>query len=165
MESVVVLTNRLRALLIDQCGAKPSLATLHKTFTAYQNERKPRMKHIMEYSSLITSVQAWRNPLYKFLACWVLPLQRDRAIADDLGTTIREAPKLDFVSVKKSELGRLKWQDEERETAKPIGDMNTKRSSGGMLAQLMSTLVAIGMVVFAAQSLQPSLFVTATLDN
>ncbi|KAL8662412.1 MAG: hypothetical protein Q9202_004733 [Teloschistes flavicans] len=58
MESVVVLCNHLRQMMVHQCGARPSPATLRNTVAAHQDERKPRMKHIMEYSSLITSVQA-----------------------------------------------------------------------------------------------------------
>lgn len=58
MESIVVLCNHLQQMMVDQSGAKPSLATLNKAFAAYQTERQARMMHIMDYSSLITNVQA-----------------------------------------------------------------------------------------------------------
>lgn len=43
------------------------------------------MKYIMEYSSMTTYVQAWRNPLYRSVGGWVLSLQPDGALADQLG--------------------------------------------------------------------------------
>lgn len=46
----------------------------------------------MDYLSMITNFQARRTPLYKFVANWVLPLQPDRAVADQLGEIIRDAP-------------------------------------------------------------------------
>ena len=159
MESVVVLCNHLRQMMVNQNGAKPSLATLNKTFAAYQTERLARVKHIMEYSSLITNVQAWRTPLYKFVANWVLPLQPDRAVADQLGEIIRGAPKLDFVDVADFASGRLPWKDgnnkaEEQKKSKIVGG-GPSSSWLAQLAQIMSAAMAIGMVVFAAQYFRP----------
>lgn len=164
MESVVVLCNHLQQMIADQSGAKPSLATLNKTFAAYQTERKARVKHIMDYSSLITNVQAWRTPMHKFLANWVLPLQPDRAVADQLGEIIRDAPKLDYVDVAGFASGRLAWKDEIRQAEKQKKKQRT--ASGGsssrgfvQLLQMMSAAVAVGMIVFAAQYLRPLLTV------
>ena len=171
MESVVVLCNHLHQMMLDQCGAKPSLATLNKAFAAYQTERKARMKHIMDYSSLITNVQAWRNPLYKFVATWVLPLQPDRAVADQLGEIIRGAPRLKFVDVDGASFpsGRLSWMDEnenrkEAEKQKQMQMQKEKHKarnggSGGSLfahlTQMLSAAVALGLIVFLARYFRP----------
>ena len=114
MELVVVLCNHLRKMMGHHCGARPSMATMNKAFVAYQKGCEPRMRHIMDYSGLITKVQAWTTPLYKFIGVWVLPLQPDRAIADQLGEIIKGAPKLDFVNVRDFASGRLSWKDERK---------------------------------------------------
>ena len=155
MESVVVFCNHLRQMMGHQCGAKPSLATLNKTFAAYQRERQPRVKHIMEYSSLITSVQAWRTPFYKFIGTWVLPLQPDRAVADQLGEIIRGAPKLDFVDVQGFSSGRLPWKDEgPKNGLRTDGQNKNEGWLGKKLAlsgQMVSAALAFGVFVFIAQ--------------
>ncbi|KAL8911259.1 MAG: hypothetical protein Q9171_003557 [Xanthocarpia ochracea] len=155
MESVVVLCNHLRQMMGHQCGAKPSLATLNKTFAAYQRERQPRVKHIMEYSSLITSVQAWRTPFYKFIGTWVLPLQPDRAVADQLGEIIRGAPKLDFVDVQGFRSGRLPWKDEGPKKGLWTDCQNKNEGWFGkklaLSGQMVSAALAFGVFVFIAQ--------------
>ncbi|KAL9127723.1 MAG: hypothetical protein Q9217_003453 [Psora testacea] len=153
MESVVVLCNHIRQMMVNQCGAKPSLATLNKTFAAYQAERQPRMKQIMDFSSLITDVQAWRTPLYKFVATWVLPLQPDRAVADQIGEIVRDAPKLDFVDVGDFAKGRLTWKDEDREVQR--NQKIVMKSPGSALGGMMSAAAAIGMFVLMAQYIRP----------
>jgi len=158
MESVVVLCNHLRQMMVRQCHARPSLATLNKTFAAYQKDRQPRMQHIMEYSGLITHVQAWSNPLYKFVATWVLPLQPDRAVADQLGEIIRDAPKLDFVDVEGFASGRLPWKDDSRNMEKQKTRSRLRKDGLNrrlaLLWQTMSAAVVIGIFVFAARYLR-----------
>ena len=142
MESVVVLCNHLQQMIATQQGAKPSLSTLDRTFKGYQDERHARVKEIMELSGLITKVQAWETPFHKFLATWVLPLQSDRAIADQLGEIIRGAPKLDFVGGGGFARGRLEWKDEETVAKK-------NASYGiGFSSLLRASSAAVAIVVF-----------------
>lgn len=150
MESVAVLCNHLQQMMVDQCGAKPSLATLNKVFAAYQTETQARVKSIMDFSSLITNVQAWRNPLYKLMANWVLPLQSDRALADQLGEIIRAAPKLNFVDVADFPSGRLPWTDEDYQAEKQNkkkkkkqqkNETLSRRSYNWALAHLMRCII------------------------
>ena len=158
MESVVVLCNHLRQMMVHQCGVRPSMATLNKAFAAYQKECKPRMKHVMQYSSLITNVQAWRTPLYKFLGTWVLPLQPDRAVADQLGEIVRGAPKLDFVDVRDFPSGRLSWKDEisksEMQKVRSKGSRGRFNKVLALPLQMMSAALAICIFVFVAQHLR-----------
>ena len=153
MESVVALCNILRRMMVHQSGAKPSLATLNKAFAAYQKERRPRMQHIMEFSSMVTNAQAWRTPLYRFVATWILPLQSDRAVADQLGEIIMEAPKLDFVDVKNFTSGRLLWNNEgiqkEKQKNRPGKTGDRFQDWLALLAHMMSAVLAIGVFVFA----------------
>lgn len=97
--------------------------------------------------------------MYKFVANWVLPLQPDRAVADQLGEIIRDAPKLDFVEVADFASGRLPWKDENRKAKKqkkPKGVSGGLSSSGlAQLMQMMSAAVAVGMVVLVAQYFRP----------
>lgn len=138
MESVVVLCNHLQQMMVDQFGAKPTLVTLNKAIAAYQTEREARVKHIMDYSSLIKNIQAWRTPSYKFIANWVLPLQPDRAVADQLGEIINDAPKLNFVHVADFASGRLPWNDE---IHKPEKQKKQKRLSGGSSSGRLARLL------------------------
>ena len=73
------------------------------------------MKEIMDFSSLLTKLQAWDSVLLRFLATWVIPYQPDRRVADQLGDLIRKAPKLDFADVGPGfARGKLAWADEEK---------------------------------------------------
>lgn len=143
MESIVVLCNELRQMMITQCGAKPSLSTLNKSFAAYQSKRHARMKQIMDYSNLITKVQAWDTAFHKFVATWVLPLQPDRSVADDLGEIIRGASKLDFVSVENFAVGRLQWKDEHFKTL-----VGQKKGSGNSKHVGMVGILGVVALVF-----------------
>ncbi|PVH72165.1 FAD/NAD(P)-binding domain-containing protein [Cadophora sp. DSE1049] len=97
MESVVVLCNHLERMMKNK--ETPSSATIDKVFAAYQDERLDRMKQISNLSSFITRIQAWDSLWHRFLGTWVLPLQPDRAMADQMGEIMRGAPKLDFKNV------------------------------------------------------------------
>ncbi|KAL8911253.1 MAG: hypothetical protein Q9171_003551 [Xanthocarpia ochracea] len=99
MESVVVFCNHLHRTLAMHAGARLSRAALNSMFAAYQKEREPRINEVMQFSSMLTRLQAWDSVLLRFLATWVIPYQPDQRIADQMGELIRKAPKLDFVDV------------------------------------------------------------------
>ncbi|CAN8104628.1 unnamed protein product [Discula destructiva] len=111
IESVAVLTNHLRQLLVEQpAGTKPSAEQLEQTLSKYQEERKPRMNEIFKFSGEVTRAQAWANPWYKFMATWVVPLMPERTFGDYLGKIISAAPKLDFIEVGEFPSGRIPWK-------------------------------------------------------
>lgn len=112
MESVVSLCNHLNRLVnVESRGQRPSEEALARAFHAYQEERRPRMQEICEVSGLITRVQAWTSPLHWLLGNWVLPLQSDKAIANQLGEVVRTAPKLDYVSDMGFTSGKMPWKE------------------------------------------------------
>ncbi|KAL8847074.1 MAG: hypothetical protein Q9221_007861 [Calogaya cf. arnoldii] len=115
MESVVVLTNLLHRNLASSSPSKPSSHALTQVFQTYQDQRLPRMRHIMEFSRLITRTQAWDNWFLKMLSIWVLPYLPQRKLANDLGEIIRKAPMLDFVPLGDWEDGLMEWEDMKRE--------------------------------------------------
>ncbi len=116
MESVIVLCNHLHHTLAKHAGARPSKAALNSMFAAYQKEREPRMNEVMQFSSMLTKLQAWDNVFLRFLATWVIPYQPDRRIADQMGELIRKAPKLDYVDVgPEFAKGKMAWADDERD--------------------------------------------------
>ena len=143
MESVVVLTNHLRRMLDQQRGGRPSKTSLNTTFQAYQDERLPRMRRIMEFSSLISRVQAWDNPFLKWMSIYFLPYLPERKLANDLGEIIRKAPKLDFVPLGPWNESRLEWEDTKVEEANKVGTLQYAQLPlfGTML--VMSSLVWI----------------------
>lgn len=114
MESIAVLCNHLNRLAKRQQGVPPSRAKLAHAFTAYQAERKTRMREIMQYSSFITKLQAKDGLIFDFAAHYVVPFLPDSLIANDLGRIIRAAPKLDYVDVPASfGRGSVPWADED----------------------------------------------------
>ncbi|KAL8671459.1 MAG: hypothetical protein Q9168_004047 [Polycauliona sp. 1 TL-2023] len=133
MESVVVLTNVLRRILLasgssSSSSCKPSLEALTEGFQAYQDQHLPRMRHIMEFSRLVTRTQAWDSWGLKMLSIWVVPYLPQRKMANDLGEIIRTAPKLDFVPLGDWDDGLLEWEDMEQETGP-----KTHRGAGDVL--------------------------------
>lgn len=121
MESVVVLTNHLRRMLEAERGKSPNKTSIRTTFQAYQDERLPRMRHIMRFSSTISRVQAWDSWLLKTISIYLLPYLPQRKLANDLGEIIRKAPKLDFVPLGQWNEGLLEWEDMKAATAKKTG--------------------------------------------
>ena len=110
MESVAVLCNHLRRILVTHDGGKPSRATLRRIFADYQSEREARMRVIMALSSLITRIQAWDSIGLKWLATWILPYQPDNKLTDQMANIIKAAPKLDYVDVDGREWQPLLFQ-------------------------------------------------------
>lgn len=113
IESVAVLTNHLRRMLVDNNGMKPSSEALEKALAAYQAERLERMQSIMFFSSFVNKVQGWTSPAYKILSTWILPFLPQRMLADQMSDIIRGAPVLDFVPSKGFPTGKKKWKNEE----------------------------------------------------
>lgn len=145
MESIIVLTNHLHWCLVHHAGACPSRHTLATLFAAYQYERAPRMAKILDFSALLTRLQAWDGVLMRVLTTWVLPYQRDRSIADQLGEIIRTAPRLEFVGVGKDfERGRMEWADEEGERGK-VGKVKSEGRAllGSQMVQLLGAMSAL----------------------
>jgi hypothetical protein len=143
MESVVVLCNHLERMMKNK--ETTSSATIHNVFAAYQDERLDRMKQISNLSSFITRVQAWDSLWHRFLGTWVLPLQPDRVMADQMGEIMRVAPKLDFLSTRGFPSGRLLWKDEEakmNQLEKGRGSSMLHRSLSYMLVRLLGATLA-----------------------
>jgi hypothetical protein len=110
MESVAVLTNHLRQMLVDNNWTKPSSSTLDATLAAYQAERLERMKHIFKFSSNLS--QGWSTLWYKILSTWILPMVPDRMLAGGVSSIVSSAPTLDFVEVGEFPSGRMPWKYE-----------------------------------------------------
>lgn len=111
MESIALLSSLLHRELTAHPKVNPSRSTLIKLFQQYQDQRIPRMKKILEFSNLITRVQAWDGWLMKAVAIWVLPYQKDSKLGEDIGEIIKGGEKLDFVPIK-SRIGKIRWDDE-----------------------------------------------------
>jgi hypothetical protein len=155
LESVAVLTNHLRRILIDNNWARPSGREIEKLLSAYQTERLARMKYVMQFSGEVTKVQAWHRPLDKFLATWLVPVLPDRTFGDQLGRIISAAPKLDFIDASDFPSGRMPWQDEADTRAKRVGKVEAAASASNSLLRRtgfswLSAAAAFLMVLYAA---------------
>lgn len=155
LESVVVLTNRLRRMLVENNWARPSGRELEKLLSAYQTERLARMKYVMQFSGDVTKVQAWHRPLDKFLATWLVPMLPDRTFGDQLGKIISGAPKLDFIDASDFPSGRMPWQDEANKGVKREGRVEAAASAVSSLLRRtgfswLSAAAAFLMVLYAA---------------
>ena len=117
MESVVSLVNKLNRVLKTHPSVKPSRAQLNAIFHAYQEERIPRMRKIMDFSRVITRVQAWDGTLMKCIALYVLPWQNERKLGEQIGELIKGAPKFDFIPMSQYNKRRIRWDDEVKPAA------------------------------------------------
>lgn len=157
MESVVSLCNHLNRLVnAESRGQRPSEEALARVLHAYQEERRPRMQEICEVSGLITRVQAWTTPLHWLLGNWILPLQSDKAIADQLGEVVRTAPKLDYVSDAGFTSGKMAWKetiDKEEEKGslrgqRPVMERDKARSLSVLYLPLLVSLLGVVAAAF-----------------
>lgn len=111
MESIALLTNLLRATVTASPKVKPSRATLNAMFKQYQDRRIPRMHKVMEFSNMITRIQAWDGRLMKLVATCVLPYQHGKKLGEQIGEIINGGEKLNFVPIKRRP-GRINWDDD-----------------------------------------------------
>lgn len=144
LESVVVLCNHLHTMLISQRGEKPDLETLDKVFTAYQEECLPRVLQITDFSTQVAEAQAWVTPFYKFSTKWVIPLLKDRVLADVIAGLMRGAPKLAYVDSSGFGKGIVPWDDEKQD--KKDSEITVKR----VLQWTASTVALVGIVAVSA---------------
>lgn len=104
------------------------------------------MEEILKFSTLLTRLQAWDGTMMRVLATWVLPYQRDRTMADQLGEIIRRAPRLESVEVgREFERGRMEWADEEE--GKGEGEKMGWEGSALLRSQMMRFLGAMGALM------------------
>ena len=123
MESVVVLANLLNREIKSRPNGKPDKSAIEAAFHEYQETREARVKKIFDLSSLITRLQAWDNVVLRLAACFVIPWQRDAKIAEEMGTIIKAAPKLDYVPLAECKKGLVMWDDEKSVTSLKGGDL------------------------------------------
>jgi hypothetical protein len=143
MESIVVLCNHLQRTLANHSGARPSRASLKAVFSAYQKERESRMKEILDFSSLITRLQAWDSFTLRFFATWIVPYQPDRRIADQLGDIIKRAPKLEYVDVGNDfKTGTVPWEDT-KESLLPQQKIEKRNKPARMIEMAKSHLLQL----------------------
>lgn len=122
MESIVSLSNHLQRMVKRQQGARPSAATLNRLFAAYQTERIERVRYMMNFSGLISKMQAQVTPWHRIANNWVLPLLPDRGIANRMKPYIAAGLKLEYVPVTADfKRGLVPWQDEEEDARRMKG--------------------------------------------
>lgn len=115
IEGIASLMNHLERVVAparQKQSGRPSATALSMAFAAYQEERKQRMRELMDLSNMVAKMHTYATPLHKFMANWMLPLADDRTFADRVGAYIATAPKLDFVPEAPGGFttGRLPWQ-------------------------------------------------------
>ncbi|KAI1387729.1 uncharacterized protein F4822DRAFT_407438 [Hypoxylon trugodes] len=138
IEDVAVLCNNLNRLLLSCKGRKPSTVELGQAFEAYKTQRMPAVKKVAELCRLVTKVQVWQSPWYKFVDTWVFPLQADKAISNQVSEIIRAGAKLDYVDDSGCFSGSMPWIDE-----KETGSARTLVSSSIVLG-----VAAVFMLAF-----------------
>lgn len=148
MESMALLTNLLhRTLSAHPNSAKPTRATLTKVFQEYQDRRIPRMRKIVEFSNLITRVQAWDGFAMKATALYVLPYQSRTALGQQIGEVICDAEKLDFVPIKPRP-GRIAWKEQKNASDKVIARSKSSSSTSHWNGPVFSGAIAVPSLLF-----------------
>jgi hypothetical protein len=125
-------------------GEKPSDEILTDAFASYQLERHQRVTEIMNLLGMITELQAWDTWWYRFLTTWVVRLQPDRAMADQIGEIVSTAAKLNYVDRPGFPSGRLSWKGEDNQTHK--SRIRNKSVLGRLSSSLWVGLFGIAIV-------------------
>ena len=146
MESIALLASLLQANLSSNPSLKPTRATLQSIFKTYQDRRIPRMKQILEFSNLITRVQAWDGIGMKFAANWVLPYQKGTQLGLEIGGIIKGAEKVGFIEVPRRN-GRIPFDDEVEDDRRKEGQLRLK---GKVEGQGWGAAWLGGLVVFSS---------------
>ncbi|TAQ86977.1 hypothetical protein B7494_g4680 [Chlorociboria aeruginascens] len=124
MESVAVLANLLNKAIKSHPRGKPGKTEIEAIFAQYQAERLPRVKKIIEFSGLVTKIQAWDSILLK-VASRILPFMPERTLANETGKIIKAAPKLDYITLPVRPKGKVGYDDEKLEA---LGHIDISKS-------------------------------------
>lgn len=115
VHDLVVLVNRLRAMLLrQQSGGEGAVSSsaLGAVFRAYQAERMGHMQRINSISAKYTRVASWRTGWKWFLDRYVFPRigGDDLLVTYALGAQIRTASVLDWLDEPHFAKGRIPWE-------------------------------------------------------
>ncbi|KAJ6153527.1 hypothetical protein N7470_006486 [Penicillium chermesinum] len=113
MESAATFANILRAKLLCSKGelsSHPTQAELSTIFQAYREQRIGRVNLMYLLSGFMTRVQAWANPVFKFLASRCFPWMSDKMVGGIFSLAIQGSVKLDCVPRRVKPRGKVKWK-------------------------------------------------------
>ncbi|KAK4243384.1 hypothetical protein C7999DRAFT_36293 [Corynascus novoguineensis] len=114
IEDVARLMNHIWRAVEASPHKRPSGTALEAVFEAYQNEQKPRVKHIVRLSAMAARMHTFASPFHKLLANWVFPAFKDHWPADYIGQYFSSAPKLDFLSTEGFPTGKMPWLSDQK---------------------------------------------------
>ncbi|KAL1639417.1 hypothetical protein SLS58_007998 [Diplodia intermedia] len=144
MESVAVLANLVVQAVRTAPGGKPGMAEIEALFAEYQRARVARAQGVCDVSRLVTRVQAWDGWMFRAMACYLGPLQRDQALAEQLAPVIKAGPRLDFVPWTGRASHAVAWADESEPAASQWG------TQARMLAWLMVGATVVMLLAAAS---------------
>ncbi|KAJ5694682.1 hypothetical protein N7536_005094 [Penicillium majusculum] len=113
MESAATFANILRAKLLSSKGglsSHPTQAELSTIFQTYREQRIGRVYLMHLLSGFMTRVQAWSNPVFKFLARRCFPWMSDNMVGGIFSLAIQGGVKLDYVPQRVKPKGKVKWK-------------------------------------------------------
>lgn len=115
LESTAAFVNLLHREVKAHPDRKMSQETISTIFEEYQNQRKPRMKKVLNLAYQMTRLQAWDGWFMKFIQRWIIPLVGDGKVADHFAELVKGGHRLDFVPVPPHREGWIPFNDEKEE--------------------------------------------------
>ncbi|KAK3682864.1 FAD binding domain-containing protein [Podospora appendiculata] len=99
IQSVVVLVNQLRWLLVQKPDSEPGEEALMGVFRAYEAERRKPAAEMVKLSATAMRAPAWRNRVWRFVDQYVLPrIGGDMLVLRYVfAMVVREGVPLDFL--------------------------------------------------------------------
>ncbi|OJD31006.1 fad binding domain-containing protein [Diplodia corticola] len=150
MESVAVLANLVVQAVRTAPGGKPGMAEIEALFGEYQRARVARAQGVCDVSRLVTRLQAWDGWMLRAMACYLGPLQREQALAEQLAPVIRAGPRLDFVPWTGRTSHAVAWADERADESEPAA------SQWGTRARMLAWLMVGATVVMLLAAASPT---------
>ncbi|KFA49088.1 hypothetical protein S40293_07093 [Stachybotrys chartarum IBT 40293] len=129
IEDVAQLMNQISRGVDASPHKRPSATALDGIFEAYQNEQKPRVKHIVNLSGQAARMHFSYTPIHKFLGNWVYPWIKDKWQAAYIGQYFSSASKLEFLPSKGFPAGKKSWlSDVDDETESQDSEQGFKQN-------------------------------------
>lgn len=112
IQDVVALCNGLHKMVKSMPNASPSVGALDKVFAEYQMIRATPLQGDANQSRYVSRMHAWANPLYYFMARYVMSLDWFTSLMLNFlaARTIRKALVLDYVAVDEPYPALVRWE-------------------------------------------------------
>ncbi len=145
VHDLVVLVNRLRALLQEKGSDPIATEALESVFAGYQAERFKHMSHTTAISGKVTRLSTWKSRYRWIIERYIFPIiNADHLLVTyAIGTQIMTVPQLDWLDEKYSPSGRVPWEHATADEQKGIAKKRGPTLGWRLVAAAMPSIIAL----------------------